>query len=214
MATRTPAQAIAWCKKMVGTVGYGGYCLKFSRTAYNIPGRYASAKLAWANADKRHPTSSTAGIPVGAFLFMTHPKSVHGHVGIYAGNGLYFTTNSSTNRIHLAKVDTWRSWGYSVIGWSEDLNGVTVAGLSAAAKKSKSGDRWMHKGEYGSARVSSLQRQLNKTFPSYSNLKVDGNFGSATEEVVKEFQRRSGLVVDGIVGPNTTATLKRYGIDV
>ncbi|MDD7687533.1 MAG: N-acetylmuramoyl-L-alanine amidase [Actinomycetaceae bacterium] len=61
--------------------------------------------------------------------------------------------------------------------------------------------------------VSRLQAGLNKIFPAYSNLAVDGIFGQNTAAVVKEFQRRAGgLVVDGIVGANTRAALARYGI--
>jgi peptidoglycan hydrolase-like protein with peptidoglycan-binding domain len=37
---------------------------------------------------------------------------------------------------------------------------------------------------------------------------VDGAFGPATEAVVREFQRRSGLLVDGIAGPRTLTALK------
>lgn len=32
---------------------------------------------------------------------------------------------------------------------------------------------------------------------------IDGDFGSATEYAVKEFQKNCGLVADGVVGPNT-----------
>src|SRR5690606_36663624 len=49
--------------------------------------------------------------------------------------------------------------------------------------------------------VKVLQSTLNKNYPAYSKLVVDGIFGSATVAVVKEFQRRAGLAVDGIVGP-------------
>jgi hypothetical protein len=55
--------------------------------------------------------------------------------------------------------------------------------------------------------VERLQAKLNKLFPKYSNLKVDGDFGIATKKVVEEFQRRSGLEVDGRVGPVTKARL-------
>lgn len=39
------------------------------------------------------------------------------------------------------------------------------------------------------------------------NLKIDGIFGSITEEAVKDFQRTNGLEVDGIVGANTLSKL-------
>jgi len=55
--------------------------------------------------------------------------------------------------------------------------------------------------------VGDLQRILNKNYPAYSKLKVDDQFGTGTENVVKEFQRRVGLKADGIVGPATWAKL-------
>lgn len=69
----------------------------------------------------------------------------------------------------------------------------------------------LHRGSTG-ARVRSLQAGLNRVFPAYSKLALDGSFGPATERVVREFQRRSGLVADGYVGPKTTAALARHGI--
>lgn len=39
------------------------------------------------------------------------------------------------------------------------------------------------------------------------NLKIDGIFGSITEEAVKDFQRSNGLEVDGIAGANTLSKL-------
>ena len=37
---------------------------------------------------------------------------------------------------------------------------------------------------------------------------IDGDFGTATEKAVKEFQRDAGLTQDGICGPKTWAALK------
>lgn len=62
------------------------------------------------------------------------------------------------------------------------------------------------------AHVKALQAGLNRAFPAYSHLAVDGQYGPATEVVVKEFQRRCGLSRDGVVGPNTRAVLNKYGI--
>lgn len=55
-----------------------------------------------------------------------------------------------------------------------------------------------------------LQARLNRDYPLYSNLVVDGIYGPATTGVVREFQRRAGLVVDGVAGPQT---LGRLGLD-
>lgn len=63
-------------------------------------------------------------------------------------------------------------------------------------------------------RVKTLQAGLNKVFPSYSRLAVDGVYGANTSSVIREFQRRTKLSVDGICGPATLAKLASYGIRV
>ncbi|TSD50523.1 M15 family peptidase [Rhodococcus sp. KBS0724] len=55
--------------------------------------------------------------------------------------------------------------------------------------------------------VTYLQGLLNRMFASYSKLIVDGDFGPATESVVRQVQSRSNLAVDGIVGPATWRVL-------
>lgn len=69
----------------------------------------------------------------------------------------------------------------------------------------------LRKGSKG-ARVKKLQQGLNRVFPSYSKLLPDGDFQGRTEDVVKEFQRRTKLVPDGVVASLTTAKLAQYGI--
>lgn len=103
-------------------------------------------------------------------------------------------------------------------GWSgSDADGYpgpeTWARLMAAPKKATVAASSLKKGSKGAA-VTKLQVGLNKVFPAYSKLKVDGVFGSATERVVREFQKRSKLTVDGIVGTRTKAALAKYGIRV
>jgi peptidoglycan hydrolase-like protein with peptidoglycan-binding domain len=57
--------------------------------------------------------------------------------------------------------------------------------------------------------VKRAQRALRRT-PN-PGLAVDGVFGPATEQAVKEFQQGQGLTVDGIVGPLTWAALPDGG---
>lgn len=52
-----------------------------------------------------------------------------------------------------------------------------------------------------------LQAFLNATYPAYSKLVEDGDYGARTAAVVKEYQRRAGLYQDGIAGPKTQASL-------
>ncbi len=54
--------------------------------------------------------------------------------------------------------------------------------------------------------VTTLQRQLSRIvqdFPGFGKVTVDGNFGTATESVVKAFQRQFTLTADGVVGSST-----------
>lgn len=60
--------------------------------------------------------------------------------------------------------------------------------------------------------VRALQAALNRVFPSYSRLTVDGVYGPSTAAVVKQFQTRSGLSADGVVGPLTRSALAKAGI--
>ena len=60
------------------------------------------------------------------------------------------------------------------------------------------------------ARVREMQQLLVRA--GYT-LDVDGDFGPATRDVVREFQRDNGLDVDGVAGPKTMAALDRFRID-
>lgn len=64
----------------------------------------------------------------------------------------------------------------------------------------------LRNGSTGDA-VKALQARLNRDYPLYSHLAVDGVFGPATEAVVREFQKRARLAVDGIAGPMTLGRL-------
>lgn len=59
-------------------------------------------------------------------------------------------------------------------------------------------------GDKGEA-VKKIQKTLNEVINA--KLKVDGDFGPATERAVMNFQKKYNLVVDGIVGPNTLKRL-------
>lgn len=91
------------------------------------------------------------------------------------------------------------------------LNGDPKRPARKHKPKQESGSgQLLQRGSSG-ARVRALQRALNEAFPAYSSLAVDGDYGPATESVVREFQSRAGLAVDGVVGPNTRAALAEHG---
>lgn len=58
--------------------------------------------------------------------------------------------------------------------------------------------------------VKKLQELLNTTLLLNPPLKIDGDFGRATNAAVKRFQAEKGLGIDGIVGPKTHKALNLY----
>ena len=88
---------------------------------------------------------------------------------------------------------------------------ATVARAASAVKTSAGSSSTpqrptLHQGSRGQD-VSYLQDLLNRMFPAYSHLAVDGIYGPATAAVVREFQQRSHLDVDGVTGPRTWSAL-------
>lgn len=205
--TRTAEQAAAWAR--VPRVGYGGMCLKHARMAWGVPAKYGHARLAWQQARFRHPTTSLAGIPVGAPIFLDRASSKYGHVATYLGNGQMGTTDSAKRTTQVVPVQSWLNAGWRLLGWTEDLNGVKLPiGSSTTSPPSPppAPSGVLQVGSTGPA-VKALQGRLNRDYPAYSKLVADGVFGAATERVVREFQRRSNLAVDGVAGPATLAKL-------
>ena len=75
----------------------------------------------------------------------------------------------------------------------------TPAAVPAPATALKPGDQ--------GAQVKLLQRALAKL--GYPAGAVDGDYGTATQNALKRFQRASALTADGVLGPKTLAALKQ-----
>lgn len=88
--------------------------------------------------------------------------------------------------------------------------GIYSGGSTPPPPSAPSVGIYAQRGSVG-ANVSRLQQFMNRAFRAYSRLAVDGDFGPATEAVVREFQKRVGIERDGIVGPITLRNLQRYG---
>lgn len=69
-------------------------------------------------------------------------------------------------------------------------------------------NKTIRKGNKGEL-VKKCQQMLVKHGYSLGICGVDGDFGTATEKAVKEFQKDNGLKVDGIVGESTWAALEK-----
>ena len=65
----------------------------------------------------------------------------------------------------------------------------------------------------GSRDVLILQKFLNRLSGSTHGILEDGEFGQATEQVVKNFQQRQGLTADGVVGMQTYQAMISEGLN-
>ena len=77
----------------------------------------------------------------------------------------------------------------------------------ASAAAPQLGDRLLREGSEGED-VRQLQADLIRLGYDCGRWGVDGDFGDATEQAVRAFQRDHGLEVDGVVGEKTTAALE------
>lgn len=131
-----------------------------------------------------------------------NPHTLHGHVSVGTAPAAY---------------DDRRVWGI----WSpaaappptppppSPAQGWTGPDLTGRAQSLR--------GDVGNngPRVGQLQSFLNRAFPAYSRLVVDGWWGPATSAVLREFAARSAVRgADGLnIGPRIAAALYRAGFD-
>lgn len=62
------------------------------------------------------------------------------------------------------------------------------------------------------ARVEKIQRFLDSQGYDLGNAGVDGVYGRATREAVREFQYENALRADGIVGASTLTIMRSKGL--
>lgn len=105
-----------------------GMCLMYTRTWLGIGARYGSAIAAWNGAKKRHGPKSTP--PKGAPVFWRGGR--HGHIALSMGGGKCRSTDRPRGGVvSTVSIDSiTRAWGYTYVGWTEDLNGVTIPYLA------------------------------------------------------------------------------------
>lgn len=100
-----------------------GYCLMFVRTAFGVNAVHPSAITAWNAAKKKH---TDGDIPRGVPVFWKGGK--HGHVALSLGGGRCISTDVKRRGypdvVTIASIG--KAWGFELLGWTEDINGVTV----------------------------------------------------------------------------------------
>ena len=139
--------------------------------------------------------------------------------------GLYSSTNFITTKLEASRLrqyplwiaeygsklhytGTVWAWQYSSKGRVSGIRGNVDCNHGYFAQQKTSNDGLLRKGDTGAA-IKLLQHRLNLVG---SQLRVDGIWGVATDQAVRNYQYKAGLTVDGVVGPKTQAALVRDAI--
>lgn len=126
-APRTVEEAIAYCASHLTTTPDG--CQMECRTAYGVPSNGTpSAAADWKASKYKHATTDPMAIPRGALVRWTGGSHGYGHVAIAVGNGMCWSTDLPVRgRRGLVAIDSvHKAWGLSLVGWTEDIDGVRV----------------------------------------------------------------------------------------
>jgi hypothetical protein len=167
-----------------------------------------------------------AWTPSHAQWFKSHGQWVYGLSGVRVGDIVFFDWSGTRligNIDHIGVVESVRSDGtiVTIEGNTDNVvarrvrNSSVVVGygrpLYSNAAPMPSSDGILRRGSTGDL-VKKLQTDLNvlltKVVVGGPRLDVDGEFGVATENVLKAFQKYAHLDVDGEYGPASAAALK------
>ena len=174
---------------------------------------HAGSNLIWRNdLAKKGALKKDTELPVGALVFTGASENSHPHIGTYTGDGMVTEANGTIkgciqSGLHSGK---WKWWGLEKGVTYEFIPG---GGTTAAPEKPKetagsaAGLPTIRKGNKN-IYVKQLQTMLDKLGYSLGICGIDGDYGTATEKAVKEFQRDHGLAQDGVTGPKTWAALQ------
>lgn len=174
-----------------------------------VPIYGSGATTQWNTASNWIARGEIASMPPGLVCAVYKRKEQKmSHAGMSMGDGAGGVIHCSTT-VKRGNTDTDRpAWTH----WGIPKGLYSAAELKAAGIEVREDDNMptLRRGNQGEA-VEELQALLNAKFGF--SLEIDGNFGSATETAVKEFQKKNGLTADGIVGKKTWAALGVNGIN-
>ena len=123
----------------------------------------------------------------------------YSHVGLFVGGDTVIEAMSTLRGVTTTKITAtkWTNWG--------ELKGVDFdeAGEPSTPDTSLPTLRRGSKGSY----VTLAQTYLMQRGYSLGPCGIDGDFGSATEKAVKQFQKDWGITQDGVIGPQTWGLL-------
>lgn len=178
----------------------GGYMYHGSDTMFR---KYCTEKGELKNGAR----TDGQGLKPGTAVFVWNAeKKKYTHVGLNVGNGLVIEAAGARQGVISGKVTNtkWTHWG--------ELKGVDYSGTApdpAPAPAPEPAKRPTIRKGNRNQYVKELQTDLDKLGYSLGICGIDGDFGTATEKAVKEFQRDHGLAQDGICGPKTWTALQK-----
>jgi hypothetical protein len=121
--TRTGQAAVDYAEDRVGgQMAAAGYCLQFTRECFAVAAYYASAIDAWNGSKYPHPDDRHPPLAVPVFF---HSPNIYRHVAFHCGDGRVISTWNADIRAYSSISAMEQAFG-PYLGWSEDLNGVTV----------------------------------------------------------------------------------------
>ena len=177
----------AWAfKQLGGSIAHG------SNSIYD---RYCSSKGKITDAVRKSIEPGTA-----VFVDKNGDKT---HIGLYVGGGKVIEAAGTQAGVCTSNLTAgkWTYWGkLKGVDYTETESDPDVPVISTKPTIRK-GD----KGQY----VHDAQTILYNLGYDLGSYGIDGDFGSATEKAVKEFQRDHNLTADGIVGRYTWDALQK-----
>jgi hypothetical protein len=125
--TRMGKAAVQWALDHTSWTP-SGMCQQFTRMSFGVGSGFPTAAAAWNGARKKHPTNDPMSVPPGVPVYYRGGSRGYGHACVSLGRGLVRSTDwPSRYRVGTARItDLERSWGQTFVGWTEDINGVTV----------------------------------------------------------------------------------------
>jgi hypothetical protein len=183
--------------------------LKYTRTWLEVGSSSYSAIDAWSDAMAKHVGDPTP--PRGAPVFWAGGSRGYGHVALSMGHGNIRSTDvpvaGTVSTVDLGWIGD--HWGQQYLGWSADLNGVTIPYLTGEpggvqpASRYASGTVYvakLHRGQADSESVGRLCYRLmhHARIPDpYRPVRQTDNYGPDLADAVRYWQRRIGSGVNG-----------------
>lgn len=135
-----------------------GWCLRFTQSVWGAPARYNSAWDAWNATEYKHynremPTESVIVWFSHYGSYGTPPSYANwGHVVSYiSGRGFLSSPGSGVGQKWLATIEeVERVFNAKFVGWTEDINGLRVAKISAPQKLTEGNEMYLIKDANGS----------------------------------------------------------------